>query len=272
MFEPDEQPQELESQDSGDLAPDSPASGDPSPAEQQIVDLDSVEKFKYAGREWTPKEFQGSYMMQADYTRKTQEIAQERKFYDNLDADLERVKSNPDLAEEFKKVYPEKFHRFLGYVESTQPQEQRTQPQQGGLSPEVDKRIKQIESKFQEQEAKATDAQVDAMCTRMAKKYPDVREDFAISELQRILADKRKSEPGYQLTPVDWEKAWKSIEDWIGEKSKTRYSALVKGQQAANQRGKDVASGGGIPGQAPKAPRTIKEASELARQDFAAQN
>src|SRR3954464_16064772 len=86
------------------------------PKTPEMVDLESLEKFRYAGREMTPKELQQAVMLQSDYTRKTQQLAEERKYYDNLSADLSAVAQNPQLAAKFKEVYPEKFHDYLAYV------------------------------------------------------------------------------------------------------------------------------------------------------------
>jgi hypothetical protein len=82
-------------------------------AAPELVDLDTMDKFKFGGREWTPKELEAAYMRQQDYSRKTQEIAQERKYYDNLPYDLDMVKNNPALVNQFKQVYPAKFHSWI---------------------------------------------------------------------------------------------------------------------------------------------------------------
>jgi hypothetical protein len=143
------------------------------------------------------------------------------------------------------------------------------------MDPAVEERIRAMEARFQEQEQKAqmqerqaADSDVDANCARMAKKFPDVPEHFAITVLEQILAQKRQDDPKAKLTPEDWDKAWKSVDDKLGEVSKARYSKLVNGQKTANQKGRDVASGGGIPGQAPRAPKTIKEATDQVLQDL----
>jgi hypothetical protein len=83
---------------------------------QEMIELESLDKFKFRGKEWTPEEIDKAMLLQADYTRKTQAISAESKFIDNLDADLRAVRSNPDLTSEFKKLYPEKYHKFLDVV------------------------------------------------------------------------------------------------------------------------------------------------------------
>ena len=236
------------------------AEGSAQPTAQEIIDLDKAEKFKFGGREWTPKEFQGAYMMQSDYTRKTQAIAEERKFYDNLSSDLSAVKSNPQLVEEFKRVYPEKFHAYLEHVTPTQPK-----PQQTGANPELEQRLNRVEQYYQEQTQKAIDAEVTSKCDALNKKYPDVApaEDFALSKLQGILADKRKNDPKAKLTEEDWDTAWKATDQIVASIAKGKLSKKVTEQTKANDKGKDVAAGGGTPGMAPRVGKSIKEQTRL---------
>lgn len=241
------------------------------PQASELLDLDSVEKFRYGGREWTPKDFRGAQMMQADYTRKTQEIAQERKYYDNLSHDLERVKANPQLAAEFKKIYPEKFHGYLGYVSSS-PQTQARQPQgqqqQGqaqpgkAYDPELMNRIERIEADYKERKLEAIDKQLDAVFESMGKKYPMADQEAVIARAQAML------DRGEKLTDESWDKVFKSVHDVIQKKSDEYQSKKVQGQMSVNQRGKDAGAGGGLPGRAPNLPRTIKEAAALAEAEL----
>ena len=104
--------------------------------EPTIYDLEKLSKFKYQGQELTPKDLEAMILRQKDYTQKTQALSKEResfqseqKFYENLYYDLNNVKNNPQLANEFIKIYPEKFHEYLkqvlGQTDQTQKQEQR---------------------------------------------------------------------------------------------------------------------------------------------------
>ena len=82
----------------------------------QVVDISTLEKFKFGDEELTPETLRKQRMMHQDYTNKTKAVAQERKFYENVGFDLDKVKKNPALADEFKKIYPKAFHRFLDFV------------------------------------------------------------------------------------------------------------------------------------------------------------
>ena len=257
----------------GNEAPEQTGSdgGDPS---SQVVDLDSVQKFRFAGREWTPKDFQGAYMMQSDYTRKTQQLAEERKYYDNLSADLESVRNDPRLADKFKSIYPKKFHNYLGFINSGTPPAQQTQ-QPGGqpeqskpnVDPEFLERFNRVETAYKTQAQQAADAQVEANCQKFGEKYSSVKglyESLALNLLSTRLDNLKRSDPDAVLSDKDWDAAYKQVHENNLKVSKDLYSKQVKQQKETNQRAGDVAQGGGIPGQAPKNPRTIREATRLA--------
>ncbi len=213
-------------------------------------------------------------MMQSDYTRKTQAIAEERKYYDNLQADLDSVKRDPRLAENFKSIYPKKFHNYLGYVSSGSqqaqgaPQEQ--QQQQSGYSADLENRFKRMESYYQTQTTQAAEAHVESMCQKFGEKYSTVKgpyESLALGMLSTRLDQLKKEDPEAKLSESDWNTAYKQVHEHNQKLAKELYSKQVNQQKTINGRAKDVASGGGTPGQAPKLPRNIKEASDLARQD-----
>ena len=78
-----------------------------------IPDLEKLAKFRYKGKTLTLDDLQKMGMMQNDYQKKTQELAKERKYWDNLDSDLGNVRDNPKLANEFKKLSFRAAFRFL---------------------------------------------------------------------------------------------------------------------------------------------------------------
>lgn len=230
---------------------------------EQVVDLDSIQKFKFAGREWTPKDFQGAYMMQSDYTRKTQAIAEERKYYDNLSYDLESVKSNPSLADKFKSVYPEKYHKYLDYVLG---QSGSAQPQAGkglaSLDPDTAREVKEAVQYYKQQRVQSTEAELDLKFKKFSEKYPMADEESVVARAIALI------NRGEKIDDKLWDGLWKSNHEHFQKKAEQHYSQKVQQQKSKNLKGKDVASGGGVPGQAPKLPRTIKEATNMALQEL----
>jgi hypothetical protein len=247
-------PSETAPAPSGEAAPSSAG---------QISDLESMQKFRFGGKEWTPKEFQGAYMMQADYTRKTQALAEERKYYDNLSADLGAVKQNPSLAAKFKEIYPSKFHGYLDYV-SSQQEAQPGNPQNkyANLDPSVIAEFNEVKAYMTSQKVAAINAELDARFKGLSEKYPYADEEAAIARAQAAQAK------GIQLNDKTWDAIWKAVNDKNVEIFKKYGSAQVNKQKSANQKGKDAASGGGIPGQAPRQPKTIKEATKYALEEM----
>lgn len=261
MFEENEvvgQEVTSDSAPSSDAAPDQSAS----PEQEQIADIDSMQKFRFGGREWTPKEFQGAYMMQADYTRKTQQLAEERKYYDNLSVDLNAVKTNPQLAAKFKEIYPTKFHSYLDHVSSQTQTNQGQNNQYANIDPTVMNRFQALEADMNERKVAAINAELDARFKTLSEKYPLADEEAAIARAQAAHSK------GIQLTDKVWDQIWKSVNDRNEAVFKKYGAAQVNKQKSANQKGKDAASGGGIPGQAPRQPRTIKEAGKLALEEM----
>lgn len=241
--------------------------------ENQPIDLDKVEKFMFEGKEWSPKDFRAAYMMQADYTRKTQMLSEERKkfqeeqkFVDNIEYDLEKVLQNPALASQFKQIYPQKFHKLLDKIVPATSQTQTNQPQ---VDPAFMKRIEQLEKEREvriaqdkEREVAKIEAQLDPLFDKMLKKFNFADEEAVIARANSVLDHAEKSGDQIQFS----DKAWETLFKESHERNQKRAQSLLKEQQHANARGKDAASGGAIPGLAPKTPRTISEAGELAKQ------
>lgn len=246
--------------------PESSSQETATPTAQDVFDLDSAEKFKFGGREWTPKELTSSVMMNADYTRKTQELSKERKYYDNLDADLKTLQGNPALIDQFKQIYPEKFHRYLEFIQVANRGGQASSRQQAGVDPQFMSRLEQVENRFREQEIGAIEAQLDAKFTVLSKKYPFADEEAVIARAERLLESKPKGEK--KLTDSELEQLWKQVDSRGQELAKKHWGQKAQQQKEMNARGKDVASGGWTPGQAPRRPRTIREASDLARREL----
>jgi hypothetical protein len=252
--------------DSSTIEAESQTQGTPESTEQSLVDLDSTERFKFQGREWTPQELQKAYMMQADYTRKTQAISEERKYWDNLEADLAKIKSEPQLMSQFMQIYPRQFHKFLDYVSTQQATSQSTmsQPNQGPrsiaeLDPQFYRDYQTMKLELTEKNVQAIEAELDAKFSTLSKKYPFADEQAILAKAQ-VLIDQKQ-------TP-NWEKLWKENNERLEKVAKEYYSKQVNAQKQANRRGKDIPPGGGVPGQAPVKPKTIKEASKFALEEL----
>ena len=145
--------------------PDAGGSAAPGPGQTvnaagQVVDITDPDRYRYNGR--PVKDWASGYMRQQDYTSKTQEIAQERKYYENLHYDLDKVRQDPALAEQFKQIYPEKFHAYLRFIQQGTPsqtqspqQQQQAAQQFARLDPRTQAAVDRLISTTQQAELKA---------------------------------------------------------------------------------------------------------------------
>ncbi len=215
-------------------------------------ELDKYEKFKWEGKDWSKKDFKEALLRNEDYTRKTQEISQERKYYANLKADLESVRRQPALEAKFREIYPEQFHYVLdlirnGSSQASHPNQQQPQPGQGqDLDPRLVSRIDQIEKLVTEDKVQAQMAKLEAQDKSFQAKYKRADLDRVYRHAEK-LADK-----GEKLTEEAWEKIWKTEHDRGEATFKAWQKEQFENQKNANKQARDTASGGGIPGQAPQ--------------------
>jgi hypothetical protein len=243
--------------------------------DQAIFNLDKTDKFTFGGREWTrdalgklidqEKQFQS---MQGDYTKKTQALAQERKaleedkkFRENLAWDLMAVKQDPSKVQEFIKVYPQSYHRYIeDFLKSNSSNQQQTQVQQ---QPQVDVRlmskIERLEKFYNEQEIARESAEVEKTMAELSKDYPDAAK-FQEMVLSRAYEARLA---GSALSREDWEQFYKQVDDQVKATLKQHYGEKVKQQLEANAKGKDVGAGGGTAGRAPNVPPKFKSFDEI---------
>ncbi len=230
-----------------------------SPNSDDPLNLESVLKFKFGDREWTPEQLRKSILMHSDYTKKTQAVAETQKYWDNLDTDLENVRNNPQLRDAFLQTYPQAFHKYLrGGNENPS---QSNQSQQNQLPPELLQKLSKVDelsSYIQEQQIKAHEANIDAKFSTLSKKYPDGIEDVVLARAQALM------DRGTFVTDEVWEKLWKKSHEDVSSRFEARQKTTLQTQRAANQSARGPASGGGTPTGAPVKARTIKDATEMA--------
>ncbi len=267
------------STDSGQATPGSDTSAAPAGQEQQangqFVDITEPNRYRYNGR--SVKDWDSGYMRQQDYTSKTQALAQERRYFDNLAIDLERVKSNPQLADQFRQVYPEKYHAYLRFIPSGNPQA----PQQQGQRPEqqqyaqLDPRFvaefNQMKDAARQREVQAISSELDNVYAKYSKTYPFADEEAVTARAQALFAKLKEQDPtnpNIRISEKQWDALWKSQNERAHKLADTQYKNQVKAQLEASRKGSSAGGGGGVPGQAPRQFKTIKEASAAAHADI----
>jgi len=244
----------IASMDTPESAPESEAvketaEAEKTPEAQALLDLSKAEKFLFKGKEMTLTDLEKAMLRQEDYTRKTQALAEERKYYDNLTIDLDAVKRNPALASEFKKVYPEKFHRYLDVL-GVQAQKEEARQGQVELPREVLERIDRIEGSFMEKEKEAFNAKLESIEQGLQKKFPyanltdvygSAQTFFEQNQIDPKKVDEKMLEPFFEASHkynTSLFQAWQKEQ--------------LKQAKEANEKASDIGRGGGTPGQAPR--------------------
>ena len=237
--------------------------------EQEVADLDKLQRFRFEGREWDPKSLKSAILAHADYTRKTQEVAEARKYADNFDADLAKVVENPNRLSELRQIYPAAYvqiaEKYLARLRESgnsgqvQPQQREVQNADHDLRRE----LQELKQWRDAQEAEKTELRVqqiqqtlDRQFENLAKKY-----EFADSLVVNQWA-LNASERGVKITEKVLETLFKQHNDQVQKRYEQIYRAKVDKQKQVGSKAKDMAGGGDAVGSAPKGPRTIKEATK----------
>ncbi len=254
------------------------AKGEQSQATKDFLDLDKLERFRFAGREWSPKDLKNAYLRHEDYTRKTQELSQERasitearKYSDNFSADLQAVIDNPSRISEFRDVYPK------AYVDAALKILERVQgtgaAPQAGSKPQANdpllQKVSSLEDKLtaiQEEKRQGEVKQIESWLNNtfqtLEKKYPMANSEL-ITARAEVLAKQKEA-----ITEEVLERLFKKNHEEIQASWDKIYKGKVQEQIKAGSKAKDTGAGGGIPGEAPRKFKNFKEATAAAIEDL----
>lgn len=250
--------------------------------QEQIHELEKLEKFKFQGQEWTLKDLEKALMRQKDYTQKTQSLADERKAFeserkysDNLTADLMLIMNNPDrrdmLIKEFLNVYPQKYHQSLKQVlsGSVSPQQASHQSQQS-QGPDIDlmSRLQTLESFHHNQEVSKNKMEIDSIIQKLSSQFPDAIPELAIGRVFEAFNQILEQNPNAKLTTKMWEDTFKSVDREMKSRDSQRYGNFVKKQVEANKKAKSPEAGGGTPARAPTKFKSLKDVTDFAVKDM----
>jgi hypothetical protein len=257
----------------------------PSEAAQAILDLDKVEqRFRLNGKEWEKKDLLDSLLRQDDYTRKSQALAEQRKYATNFPFDMAKVMSGQATIEQFASVYskaPELIRIARQMVGGSQEKPTSSRTEEKG-NPEVEKLLEAklspvleyINSQKERETQAAIDTakvELDSIFSEMEKKFPDANSELVNSRLLAAL------QAGHDVVDENGkfkknviERLFEKNQSEITERYAKRYGEQVKKQKEANSRGIDAGKGGGVPGSAPQKARNLKDVRALLETDIAA--
>ena len=241
---------------------DAPTPEETKATAQAIADLSKFQKVTIDGKELSIDDLKKSMLRQDDYTRKTQEVAKERKYYDNLQIDLSAVRQNPSLAADFKRVYPAKFHQYLDLILQKDAAEAEQKGQASQLPPEVMQKLEKydqmfgtLEQKAQQEQVNAIDAKLQTIEGNLSKKFPYADTVFAYTLAQEAKA-KWEQENGQPMPPEILDE--KFLEPFFKASHNHQEATFKKWQKeqvtkarSSHKEASDIGRGGGTPGEAP---------------------
>lgn len=232
---------------------------------QALYEIDKLDKFKYQGKEWTPKDLEKAILRQEDYTKKTTSLAEQRKtfeseqkYYENLAADLLKVQQDSRLIDQFIKIYPQKFHAYLQNMVSPNQGQQPHQPPQNQPDIQMLSRLDTLEKFYNEQQVTKNEVVLNRMLDSAQKKFPNAIPDLALARLYDLHTN------GQEVTDELVDQVYKQVQDQMDAHYKARYSATVKQQTQANKKARGDGAGGGVSGEAPKKFKSLREVTEHA--------
>lgn len=228
-------------------------------AQPQITSLDSLSEFEFQGQKLTPDQLQEVFHGHKAYGEMAKKSQAMERYWANLDTDIESVLADPSLAEKFKSVYPEQFHRILERVlGGTQKQAQQSQ----ALPKEVLSRLSKVDSleaMIHQQAVESANAKLDAMLPKLYEKYPLANNDQVLAKAEAMLSQ------GYKLNDAAWERLVKESHEGVDKVASGYYKKQLQTQMEKGQAGRDAGPGGAAPGKAPARPRTFAEAEAAVR-------
>lgn len=227
-----------------------------------VLELDKLERFRFGGKEWTPKDLNGSILRHEDYTRKTMEVAEARKYADNFSHDLQTVLKDSSKFAEFEKIYPKEYVQVAKNVLSRLQTMDSVPNQQNGLDSKVADRISQMEATLTDwqkaqhaAEVQKYESWLDNTLSTLSAKYPMAETEIILARAQAL------QQQGHDVTKDGvMEKLFKATHEATQERFDKLYKEKTTKQLEANSKGKDIGTGGGIPTKAPRGLKTMKEA------------
>ena len=253
-----------------------------------VLELETVDKFKWGGSEYTPDDLQNAFFRQSDYTKKTMELAEQRKnlesqqkFFDNFFIDAETVRQNPDLAAKFKQTYPESFHDKLDmYLKQAGTGSDTPKPDKDLLEKlsKMEEKYSKLEGSFDqltteahEREVAASEKYLDSLFDTLGKKYEYADEDAIIQKAMHLLEENKKHGTNYKMTDAAWDRLFKQDHDARQKKYTELYQKQMNAQIEKSHKASDVGVGGTAPGQKP-ASVALKDVADMAIADLQARN
>lgn len=236
---------------------------------KEILDLDKLERVKWGGKEWSIEDLQKATLRQEDYSRKTAELAETRKYADNFASDLQTVIQNPQRLDEFRKIYPK---QYVDAAEKVLASRKEDAPKSTSEAPPLrDPRVDELQSKISAWEQSQYKAEVEKINSWLDNQFDTLSKKYTYADREVVLARAQViSDQGHQVTDKVLDKLFKENDAEVKTRWDKMYKEKATKQLETGAKSKDIGAGGGIPGAAPRGFKTIKEATKAFLDDIKA--
>lgn len=232
-------------------------------ATPQVPALDSLSEFEFQGEKYTPDRLQEVLSGYKTLSEKQRAYADEERYVANLDADLESVVENPNLAEKFRQIYPKKFHFLVDKVLRSAKTGDLPSQNNQAIPKEFLNEFGQLKQGYQtlqqqmhQYAVEAANAKIDAILPKLIEKYPMAEEDQILTRAEGFVVS------GGKLTEQTWERIVRESHEKAQKKADAFYKRQLQSQVEKGRQAQDAGPGGATPGQAPKKIKTFAEAEK----------
>ena len=251
-----------------------------------VLDFASLsgKKIKIGDEIFSAEQLKAERLRYADYTRKTQEMAQIKQQHEKtleyqrkLRADVDTVKENPHLAEKFKEIYPKEYHWLVSeYEEQAEKLTPALQAEvQKVLEPHL-KTLKEHQARIAEEKSKAAHAKLDNYLKTLTSKYTEADQDWVLAKADVVEQQFNQAveEGNYEVAEFiknkynigDEEKVLDAIFKMSHDKMLERYKAYnsreVSQIKQKQTKARDMASGGNLAAKDKGKPKSFEEMNE----------
>lgn len=225
------------------------------PAVPSITNLDSLSEFEFQGEKFTPERLQEIYKGYQTLSEQQKSAKSEDRYWRNLEADIDNVIQNPGLAEQFKRVYPEKFHAILSKLMPNQSAEAQGPSLPKDVLARLSK-VDQVEAQLHQMAVETANAKLDSILPKLYSKYPMAVEDQVLARAEAFLSQ------GGKLTDAMWERLAKESHEAAKKRSDAYYKNELQAQTSKGIQAQDIGPGGAAPGKAPPKIKTFDQARD----------
>lgn len=258
-----------------EAAAQAPAGKETVRTEPQASDLDSLDRVRFRGKEFSKEELENLLLGQGQ-----RQETDTKKFDDNFAYDLAAVMKDPSKLAQFSQIYPANYVQRAQFILEqngiSAKAESRTngQPESKSGDQRLDEMwstVQEFKQQQKESRIQAYQHQVDTTFDKLATKFPEADQEVINSRLQAILAQGVNiMDAKGNLDSKVVEKLFKQDHDARTARYEATYRKKVDAQKTASTNARDMGRGGTPASISGNSPRTIRDATKNFMRDIEA--